>query len=347
MRLRITYPHPRSTFIVLWFVVAALIFGGCGSTPAAPTAAPTALTVQLAYAHNIEYAGFYMAADKGYYSAENLNVTVEPLPPGQPKSVIEDLVASGKAQFGITSADTLLRARANGKPFVAIATIYQRNPTVLISMAEKNIVRPEDLTGRNIMMSRKGTAIISLKALLKQAGIAESMVNIVEPTDFTSTPLIEGKVDVQAGFINNQPIGLEQAGHKINMILFSDYGIEIYANVIFTTEEMIAKHPDAVERFLRATLRGYQDVVDHPEEAAKLTVAWNPERNLEYETESLMRGLPLIKPAGSKPGMMNPDHWALVHSFLVDQGILSEPLNLDDAYTLQFLQKIYADTTSG
>ena len=101
-----------------------MVLTGCGLMQQEAAEPPAPVTVQLAWVHSVEYSGFYMAEESGYYQKENLAVELNELGDSSPI----EAVVQGQADFGITSADTLLAARANGAPVVAIATIYKRSP---------------------------------------------------------------------------------------------------------------------------------------------------------------------------------------------------------------------------
>jgi ABC-type nitrate/sulfonate/bicarbonate transport system substrate-binding protein len=326
-----------SLVLAVIFMVTVFMVTGCNAAnqPVAVAAPATPVTVQLAWVNTAEYAGFYEAEEKGYYANENLAVQLNEL--GETSPI--DEVATGKADFGITSADILLSARAKGSPVVAIATIYQRSPVAFISLAEKNITRPQDLIGKKVLVHFDGTTGLVYRALLASQGIDFSKVEGVPRTDFTNKPLLDGQVDVMDAFITNQPVQLTREGHKLNAILASDYGIEVYANVIFTSEAMITNKPELIERFLRATIQGIQSAVQDPKGAAALATARNADLNLESETESMNRSLPLLNPAGGHPGTMRPEDWEITHQILLDQGILSKPLDVKATYNLSFLEK--------
>src|SRR5262249_53498964 len=150
-----------------------------------------------------------------------------------------------KADFGILDGTTLLSARADGKPVVAIAAIYLRHPLALISLADKNITKPADLVGPKLQIS--GVSTVIFQALLRSEKLDPAKMNILERTDFTSTPLLDGSADVIDGWVTNEAVDLTQSGHKINMVLVSDYGIDVYPDIIFTTEDRINKNPDLVQ----------------------------------------------------------------------------------------------------
>jgi NitT/TauT family transport system substrate-binding protein len=111
--------------------------------------------------------------------------------------------------------------------------------------------------------------------------------------------------------------------------------------VIFTTEKMIAEHPDVVERFLRATLHGIQGAMDDPKSAAQLAKQHDATLDLSEQTEAMFQAVPFLNPAGSRPGMMTDKTWATTQRMMHDQGLLKESLEPKTAYTLAFLDKVY------
>lgn len=305
----------------------------------------TDVTLQLGWVHTAEYSGFYIAEDAGFYADENLSVEIANggfdaddnfiYPPGQ--------VLDGEADFGITGADQLLSARANGAPLVAIATIFQRNPVVVISFAENDIVRPEDLIGKSISVDTQSSTGLSFVAMLNELDIDIEELDTSLEYSSSYASLVDGEVDALLAYVTNQVVALEAQGYELNMIFPSDYAIDLYTNVIFTTEEMIENEPELVEAFLRASLLGFQGVVDDPEYAAELTIPYNDSLTVEIETASVYQSLPLLNPMGSSPGKMSSEVWEFMGTLLFDAGILEEEIDIESAYTLEFLDAIYAD----
>lgn len=329
----------HTTRLIVVSIAFLLSLVGCGATAQTPTpAAKRPIHVQLAWVHTIEYSGFYTAQDQGYFDAANLDVSLDVL--GQTSPI--DQVVTGKAQFGITSADNLLLARAAGKPVVAIATIYQRSPVAFVSLAKNHITKPQDFINKTVVVDLKGTTGIIYRALLASQSINQAMVKTQPRADYTNTALVNGQAEVIDAFINNQPVQLKQQGFDINVVLPSDYGIDLYANVIFTTEEMIKTQPDVVEAFVHATTLGLQHAIQDPEAATRLTLARGKDLNPTSEAESMRLALPLMNPAGSRPGMMTVENWQTAYQMLHDQGLLTEQLDVQQAYTLTFLDKAYA-----
>jgi ABC-type nitrate/sulfonate/bicarbonate transport system substrate-binding protein len=298
--------------------------------------------VQLSWIHTIEYAGFYTAEDKGYYAEQAL--TVKLLTGGEDaqgeyiNSI--DTVLHGQADFGVAGGSNLLQARANKAPLVAIASIYQLHPLGFTSLAAKHILKPRDLIGKTIQLAPD--SLLLLRAMLIAQGVDPALVKTEERTDFTVAPLLSGKADVIDTYITNELVTLKLQQQAVNNLRPFDYGIQEYPNVIFTTEKMIADHPDVVERFLRATLHGMQSAIDDPEPVGALSVRRNGSLDLKSETGAMFQSVPLLNPAGSPPGMMTAAIWDVTHQILREQNVLTQPLDVKSAYTLVFLNKIYA-----
>jgi ABC-type nitrate/sulfonate/bicarbonate transport system substrate-binding protein len=344
----------KITIMALVFTSIVPILAACGSgdkdsADAGKAAPQEEVSIQFGWVHSPEYAGLYVAQEDGLYAEENLKVDFHIGGFDADDNFIFpiDSVTSGEADFGIVSGDQLLQARATGAPVVAIAAIYQRSPVVLMSLTERSILRPQDLIGKTLASDLQTATGLSILAMLNSQGIEPNDVNIIRRTDFSNTPLTNGDVDVLDGFITNQPILLKQDGYDLNLMLVSDYGIDFYTNVIFTTEQMIAERPDVVEGFLKATLKGYTNAINDPQHGAEVSHIYDNETSsetlLETDTAIMLTSVPLINPTGSKPGLMNPATWDQIYETLLEQNILTQPLEVSAAYTTAFLDAIYAD----
>jgi len=334
----------RLNFFALLLMVLTAACGTAQSVQPTATPAPVVtekVVLQLNWTHDGAWSGFYVADRDGFYQNAGLEVEMRVVfdADGNFLNTIDEVVAD-RAQFGIASADQLLIARAAGQPVVAIASLYQRHPLALVSLADKNITRPEDLIGKTVHVSANSQVVF--KALLLSEGISASQVNIVERLDYTTNPLTDGTADVIDAWVTNEIPLLELAEQPFNAIYPADYGIELYPNVIFTTEDMILNHPDTVASFVAATVQGLQGAVADAEHAAALTVEFNPELTLESQVLAANQSLPLIQPANSQPGMMRAESWETAQEILLNEGLLSEPVDLTSAYNLTFLDRAYA-----
>lgn len=296
--------------------------------------------VQLSWLHSIVFSQFYMAQEIGYYADENLGVEI--LNGGfdaQGEFIVPvDMVVSGQAEFGIVDGANLLTARENGAPVVAIASIFQSHPLALVSLGEKHITNPKDLVGAHVDMTYNSR--LNYSALLQAEEINAADVITTNRTDLTTQSLINSDVDVIDAWVITEVAELTAAGTDINLIIPAEYGIDIYPNVIFTTEAMVADNPQLVERFLRATLKGLQATIDDPVTAVDLFLTYDSTRGEVVENLAMQQAIPLFLPAGSQPGMMHADVWNFTYEVLRDQQILSAPLDVSEAYTTHFLNAV-------
>lgn len=331
--------------LLLLLVCGAFALTACSPTAENSSTQATTVSVQLSWAHNIEFAGFYSADTHKYYEEANLEVELRPGGFDDTGAFLApiDEVASGNAMFGIADGGALLLARQEGKPVVAIATIYQRSPVTFMSLPETDIQSPQDLEGK-IVQLYSNISGAPFDALLSSQNIDPDSVTVIERTDFSHAPLLEGEADVIDGWITNEAVVLTLEGIAFNNLLVSDYGIDMYPNVIITSETMVSENPDLIRRFLAATIKGMQTAIDEPEHAAELAAALNPDVTLEAEAEGMRRSLPLINPADSEPGMMQPEIWQLTYDTLVAEGLLDAELDVSAAYTLTFLNEIYNES---
>lgn len=299
--------------------------------------------MQLSWIYNSSTSSFFLAQDQGYYEDFNLDVNIRSVfdEEGNRYDMIEEVV-SGRAQFGFANQGLLLQARADGIPIVAIAAFYQRNPVTFASLEDQDIQTPQDLIGKTVSVSNN--AVIMLHALFKVLDIDPSEVDIQERTDFSLDPFLDGEVDVTDMWVTNEIALLTAQGTNVNIIYPFEYGIDMYANLIFTSEDMIENNPEVVAAFLEATLMGIDDTVDDPDLAVAALMPHGDDFVLDEITEGLYRAIPLLAPTGSASGMMDPEIWEIGYEILQDEGLLEGDVDLESAYTMEFLDAIYGDS---
>ena len=326
--------------IVASFIVL-LVVSGCSAPAQSQSSAPAdAVSIQLSWTYDYSTSPFLAAEKNGHFKEQNLEVTMHEGGFGE-NGYIEPIqqVVDGSSNFGLTSASNLLLAREQGQPVVAIAAIMQRSPLAVISLTDKNITKPQDLAGHTVLVADGGASQL-YNTFLSTQGIDPSTVNTQPRTSFGIEPLLNGETDALVAWVINEGIEIQEAGKTANYVLLSDYGIDTYDYLIFTSEDMIANHPDQVDRFVKAVLAGLDDVIADPEKGAQLAVEISPELNLEGQQARLEASLPLFHPAGTQLGMMDDEVWQFTQQVLLDQKVMAKPVDLKAAYTLQFVQNI-------
>jgi NitT/TauT family transport system substrate-binding protein len=324
-------------FIIYYLWVVPLLVGilaACKGTPKSSEVL-TPLTVQLKWVHDAQFGGFYAADLQRYNADEGLAVTF--IPGGTGVDVLGS-VEDGKAQFGVAGAVELITARAGGKPLRAIATTYRRNPTVFFALASSGITRPQDFIGRQIRAVSDQPLV--LHAMMYRVGIRPDQYTEVNlPSDlalFTS-----GEVPIWGAYLTSLVLIAQQAGYQVNIIYPDDYGVHLYGDTIFATDEYIAQNPDLVLRFLSATLKGWTYAVENPTEIGALVVHYNPEADPTLEIAKMTASIPLVNTGDDHIGWMKPEIWVDMQKMLLEEGVLNAPMNVTQVYTMQFLEGIY------
>jgi len=291
--------------------------------------ADDAVTVRLKWFNQAQFAGFYVAQTKGFYKAEGLDVNIQP---GGPDFPAVQMVAGGNEQFGVTGADQILIARSKGVPVVALAVLYRRNPFVLFSLAKSGIKTPADYPGKTVGVKIGGNEELIYRAVLANAKIDKSKLNEM-PVKFDMTPLLSGTVDVWPGYLINEVIAAKEKGFDVNIVYPSDYGIDLYADTLFTTEKMLEQKPDVVRKFVAATVKGWETAIANPEDAAKITVKYGDKLTYDHELAMMKASLPLLKPDSKPFGFMDEAGWSSAQKLLIAAGFQKAPVDVEKAFT--------------
>lgn len=268
--------------------------GSGGSSASGGGAQARSLNVQLGWIANVENAGEFVADEKGYYEDEELSVM---LTPGGPGAILEPTVASGAALVGLSSADTIAQANAEGAGLKIVGVTLQKNPSAVMSLASNPIRTPKDLEGKKLGLQQSADLIYD--AFFLKAGVDSSLVTRI-PVQFDPAPLVAGEVDAFASFQTNQPIALASQGVETVTFLLADSGYNLFADAFFVTEDTLADDDarETVIRFLRATRRGWEDSLADPGAAAKIVVdtfGAELELDLDGQTATMEAFVPLIQ----------------------------------------------------
>ena len=232
---------------------AAAALGGRAASAASP------LTMQAAWINDAEFAGYFVAIDNGYYTAEGLDLTYLP---GGPDVIPESTIVAGKADLALTTPDTTVKAIVDqGAKFKIIGAQYQKNPVGIVSLAAKPIKTPQDLVGKTLAVPPVN--VISVEAMLKINNIDKSQVNIV-PYAYDPTPLVKGEIDASLDFTTNVPFTIKQAGPEAVSFLLYDAGFTIFNDTVVVTEETLKNKRKELVAWLRASRKGWDENLKDP-----------------------------------------------------------------------------------
>lgn len=281
--------------------------------------------VQLKWKHQFQFAGFYAAIEQGYYRNAGLDVQLSELTPNI--NPVDPLIA-GRTQFAVADTGALIY-RSNGVPLIALANIFQHSPSILMALESSGIRELEDLRGKRIMLSG-GYLNAELMAMLSTTDINSEDLKIIAINPDISV-LIDGETDTYNGYATNEPYFLEQQNIAFISFTAREYGIDFYGDTLITTEAFVKKHPHMVDKFVKATLQGWEYAVKHPEELVDLILRdYNTQQktraHLLFEARQTIK---MILPNLIPIGYMHKPRWEHIQQIFIKLGQITQPVNLD------------------
>lgn len=320
----------------LWLLV---FFTACVGAPA-PTPTPAPLThVKLAmgYIPDIQFAPFYLAAEKGYFTEQGIEIEFVTM--FENDSV--PLLGTNEMQFALVSAEQIIQARAQGLPVVYVMKWWEKYPIAIVSKADKGITAPADLKGRKVgLPGLYGASYIGWRALLNAQGLPDDLAPL-ETIGFTQAEAIAaGSVDAAVVYANNEPIKLAAQGEQLNVIYVADY-VQLASNGLATNEQTINEHPELVKGMVTAALKGLNDTIASPDEAVEISkkyieaLAAGDAATVTAARRVLDASIDMWKT--SSPGVTDMRRWETTQSVLLSMGLITSPIELDKAFTNEFV----------
>ena len=279
-----------------------------------PASAVERVVLQLNWKHQFQFAGYYVAIDKGYFRDAGFDVSLRELNEGGNPV---DTVLRGEADFGVAASELALY-RAQGKQVVALAAIVQHSPLVLL-VNRRKITSIDALNGSRIMLTPHETELF---AYLRREGVAkyEAVAHSFDPKD-----LISGRVDALSGYVTDEPYVLQAAGFPYLAFSPLAAGINFYGDTLFTTEGRARGTPERVRAFRAAVIQGWKYALEHPEEVADLILNKYSKRHerahLLFEAKELKR---LMQPDLVEIGLQSASRWQQIALTYAELGMLPE-----------------------
>ena len=294
----------------------------------------TVVRVSMGYIPNFQYAPFYVALEKGYFAEEGLQVIMDY---GTEEDAVKK-VASGTADFGTSSGDSIILARSNGIPVKYVMRWYNGWPTCIFSLKDKNITKPEDLVGKTVGMPGPfGANWVAYQALLAKQGIDPKKVT-VQMIGFTQIAAVsQGQVDAAAGYSVNEPLQLQSKGTEVNVINTSDY-VKLVPIGMFTSEQYIKDHPDVTLKFVRGLLRGIKATTAEPDFALEAVI-----RAVQFSGGDARAGTKAGLEAAMKywtdPGTYDVETFKETQDIMVKIGMVTQATPVEDMFTNEFVDQ--------
>jgi len=256
---------------------------------------------QLSWIKSIQYGGFFAGVDTDAYGKEGIAAIFNS---GGPNMDPVANVAAGQSQLGDRPIGPLIIARDKGVPIKVIATVFQRSPLALLSLASKPIKTVKAMEGKTVAVATSNRPLVL--NMLHDAGVDPRSVNIV-PSSPDPSGLVSGQIDGYVGYSTNQGVMLQTRGVEIFALNADDLGIPETAGTIYGREDFLAANRDLVVRFLRASVSGWQWALAHKDETAKLMVEkyGAPGLDLKAQRTELEASEPFV--LGGTKGLLSID----------------------------------------
>jgi ABC-type nitrate/sulfonate/bicarbonate transport system substrate-binding protein len=330
----------RRVAALVLLLATALLVAACGIRPDRPAPPPRTFHFMAGYKPqaNLPFVGAYIAQQKGYFTAQGLDVQITHAT-GQGEHL--KLLLQGSVDVTTGEADAVLARRADDLPVVSIALLGQRGQRAFAVQENSEIRSPKDFEGKTVGFKVLQTP--DYLAMLALNGVDRSKIQEV-PVGFDPRLLAAGKVDVYPVFESNEPDTLARLGSPARLFRPTDYGVPSLGLTYLTRQELLDKDASALERFLKATLRGIQDARDDPEAATDIVMKFAPSEERDHQLAMLkveldMADGPVARQFGL--GWSTAEQWQGFHDSLLAYGGLNKAVNVNTAFTDRILSAVY------
>jgi NitT/TauT family transport system substrate-binding protein len=304
--------------------------------------AEESVSVRLRWVTQTQFAGVYVALEKGFYKQAGLDMKINP---GGPNVSTETLVASGADTFAVAGAtDAMLFAREKKLPVVAIGMSLQTTPYAFVSHQASPIKTIKDFSGKTASAWFTGSQY-QLYTALHHEGIDPKSVNIVSQP-FSMQPFIDGKYDISTVTMYNELLVLKDKNIPVNLFRPDEHGFRGQDNALITSEKMIQQKPEVVQAFLDATLRGWKYAIANQAEAVDIVMKSGSGLNKAHQTNMLAAYAQLMTTGTGRTkglGWVDIEAAKQANDNLVKYTALKAPVDYAAAFTNQFWDKVPAE----
>lgn len=341
-----------ASLVVALFTLAAACAPAAQPSPPAPAqpaekappaAKPAAklqqVTFRLDWIFQGPNSGFMVAKDRGLYEQVGLDVTIGP---GKGSGSTAQLIGSKSDMIGFADGYVVGNSVSKGMDIKMVASIYRRNPTGVVVLAESDIRTPKDLEGKTIGIPTGATQYQQWPAFVKGCNLDGSKIQIanIEPAAL-STALLTGKVDAVAGYVQGVAPGTEIRGGKATRALwYADCGVTAVSNGIIVHNDLLKENPDLVRRFVEASLRGFLWARKNPDEAVAIVKKFSETIEPSIaKREQELSWLTWVTPntRGKPLGWMSDKDWEETVQVLRQYGEVTTSLDPKQLYTNEFI----------
>ncbi len=284
------------------------------------------ITIQLSWFNQFQFAGYYMAKEKGFYEEMGFDVEIKPFEYGLdiPKDV-----SDGKIDFAV-GRETLILERTKERNIVALYALFQATPLILVSTKESGINTINDFNHKRIMTTIDDSSEVSLKAMISSNKVKFEDLTFLKHTH-NINDLIDKHTDVISAYISKSPYELEQKKIEFNIFDPKKFGFDMYSDMLYTSENLINYDLNTVLLFRKASLKGWEYAYSNIEESVDLILKKYNTQNLKKD-ELIYEGKALKKLSffnASTLGEIRKDKIQRIHDLYNIMGLITKPIDLE------------------
>jgi len=306
-------------FILLNILLSTAIFANTDSLEK--------VSLQLQWKHQFEFAGFYIAKEKGFYKEAGLDVEIKEF--SNDVNVVAD-VCDGNSTFG-TYYPSLVLEKSKGHDVVLLSAILQSSPHVLVSLKSSGIKSIQDFKNKKIMTHTGTMQTTAFTSMLKAGGVnLEEMIRLKHTFDIED--LLRGKIDIMSAFASNELYTLDKRGIEYDIWDPKDCGFDFYDVLLFTSVSKVKENPQMVKDFRDASLKGWKYAFEHIDEAVNLILKkYNTQNKTReaflYEAKTLKE---LAYSNESKLGSIDENKIQRIYDIYNLMGLAKGSLDIED-----------------
>lgn len=291
------------------------------------------VTLQLKWLPQSQFMGYYVAASKGYYKEEGIDIEILP---GGSDIIPEQQVFNGVADIGVTWVSSLMKYQSNGWELKHVGQIFQKSAMLLVSKAATGIKTPADLKGKKIG-SWFGGNEYEIYALLEANGLDKEKDLKLIQQDYTMNQVINDQIDAASAMTYNEYGLLLESGIKasdLSVLDMNTYGVAMLQDCLFVNADWISKNEDLYVRFLKASIKGWADACSAPQAAGEIVYNLDKSVSQEHQVYMAKEVAKLVVPEGfdaAKIGYTDEAAYKQTADLAFKYGLLTKAAIISDA----------------
>ena len=280
---------------------------------------------------------FYYGKEKGYYAAEGIDLTINE---GRGSANTVQVVAAGSDTFGLADSSSLILTAAKGADIKSVMSLLNTTGFSVVSLTEAGIKTPKDLEGKKVAVSAGDPLGSLLQAVCKANNVDCTKIGMVQVDPAAKVvTVLEKKTDALLGGADDQYFLIKYKGGNPSAMRYADWGANIVGMTIMTSGDTIKKNPDLVKRFVRATVKSWEETKKNPGAAVDAAMKVKPDINRQSTLDQLMVDIELLDSKNSKGriGMGAQADWDQTLTILKNYRDLATDKNWTAFHTNEFV----------